>query len=71
MAPGYHRYDTEGVRDRASTGMRGFTVAVVAIAGFLGGSLAMASYSVSQSGTCINDLPPCLTSGEMELPARR
>ncbi len=71
MAPGYHRYDTEGVRDQASSGAHGFIVAVVVIAGFLGGSLAIASYSVSLSGTCINDLPPCLTSGEMELPARR
>ena len=62
----YHRYDNEYFRQRLPDGMRRFVVAVTIVVGVLGGSLAMASYTVDINGRCSDTLPPCVTAQELD-----
>lgn len=64
-AAAYHRYDCEGVRTPLPHGVRRFLVATTLIAGLLGGSIAMASYTVEKTGKCTDELPPCFTRQEL------
>lgn len=60
--PAYHRYDREYFRTEMSSGVRRFVVAVTIVVGVLGGSLAIASYTVG----CTSSLPPCFVAEELE-----
>ena len=49
-----------------SDGVRKFIVAATIVIGVLGGSIAMASYTVDITGKCTDDLPPCVTASELK-----
>jgi len=64
----FHRYDNDYFRSRLPDGMRKFLVAMTLVVGFVGGSIAMASYTVKQTGACIDTTPPCFTKADLRSP---
>jgi len=61
--PHYHRYDRDYFRNPMSNARRRFIVAATIVFGFVGGSLALASYS-ADCGTM--EFPPCFSKKELQ-----
>ena len=64
QAPHYHRYDSDYFRTQLSNSGRRFLVAATIVIGFVGGSIALATYSADCGTT---EFPPCFSQKELEL----